>query len=62
MATINVDDLRDYMRDYYGTTMFNGFPATLMDLADVDSVDGYELCELAEREGVDLRKFVVDDD
>lgn len=62
MATINVDDLRDYMRDYYGTAMFNGFPAALMDLADVDSMDGYRLCELAEREGVDLRRFVVDDD
>ena len=60
MATIDVDRLRDYMRDYYGTAVFNGFPAALVDLADVDSMDGYRLCALAEREGIDLRRFVVD--
>ena len=56
MATIDVDRLRDY----YGTAVLNGFPAALVDLADVDSMDGYRLCELAEREGIDLRRFVVD--
>ena len=30
MATIDVDALRDYMEDYYGTAMLNGFaPARL---------------------------------
>lgn len=48
--------------DAYGTAMFNGFPAALMDLADVDSMDGRKLCGLVEREGVDLRRLVVDDD
>lgn len=62
MATIDVDALRDYMEDYYGTAMFNGFPPALMDLADVSSMSPYELCEKAEEEGIDLRRFVVEED
>lgn len=62
MARINVDELRDYMEDYCGTAMMSGFPAALLDLADVDRMDGYELCQKAERMGVDLRRFAVDAD
>lgn len=60
MATIDVDELREYMRDYYGTAMMSGFPAAVLDLADVDSMSGEELCETAEDNGIDLRKFVVE--
>lgn len=60
MATIDVDELREHMRDYYGTAMMGGFPAAIFDLVDVDSMSGEELCELAEDNGVDLRKFAVD--
>ena len=55
MATIDVDKLRDYMRDYYGTAMMGGFPAAILDLADVDSMSGDELCKTAEDSGIDLR-------
>lgn len=57
MATINVDALREYMRDYYGTAMFSGFPVALLDLSDIDSMDPYELCEKAEEMGIDLTRF-----
>ena len=60
MATIDVDKLREYLKDYCGTAMFIGFPAALLDLADIDRMDGYELCRKAEDMGIDLRKFVVD--
>ena len=60
MATIDVDELRDYMEDYCGTAMFNGFPAAMLDLADIEQMDGYELCEKAEEMGIDLRWFAVD--
>lgn len=60
MATIDGDALRDYMEDYYGTAMFNGFAPALGDLADVSSMDLYELCQKAEEEGVDLRRFEVE--
>lgn len=59
MATIDVDALRQHMEDEFGTAMFNGFPAALIDLADVSSMDGRELCEYAESQGVDLREFEV---
>lgn len=59
MATIDVDALRDYMQDYYGTAMMSGMRPALGDLGAVSSMSGEELCQLAEREGVDLRRFVV---
>ncbi|MDO4400980.1 MAG: hypothetical protein Q4D27_08550, partial [Coriobacteriia bacterium] len=60
MATIDVDALREHLRDYYGTAAFKGFAPALLDLADLDRMSGEELCRLAERLGVDLRRFVVD--
>ena len=54
---VDVDRLRDYMEDYYGTAAFNGFPAAIADAWAVERMDGGSLCRLAEREGVDLRRF-----
>ena len=62
MATIDVDALREYMEDYCGTAMFGGFPAAVLDLAEVESMDGYKLCQKAESMGIDLRRFQVDDE
>lgn len=61
MALIDVDALRDHMEDYTGTAMMSGFPAALLDLADIDSMSGEELCEKAEQMGIDLEDFVVND-
>lgn len=59
MALIDVDALRDYLLDYCGTAMFSGFPATLLDVADIERMSGEELCRKAEELGVDLRRFVI---
>ena len=59
MATIDVDELRDYLLDYYGTAMMSGFPAAVLDVADIERASGHELCRIAESMGVDLRKFTV---
>ena len=59
MATIDVDALRDYMLDYCGTAAFGGFPAALLDVADVERASGEELCRKAEEMGIDLRRFIV---
>lgn len=59
MATIDVDALREYLRDYYGAAMMSGLWPAVVDLGAVDSMDGYELCERAEALGIDLRQFVV---
>ncbi|MEC4175554.1 hypothetical protein VIN30_03725 [Adlercreutzia sp. R7] len=59
MATIDVDALREYLRDYYGTAMMSGLWPAVADLGEVDAMGGHELCERAEELGVDLRKFAV---
>ncbi len=59
MATIDIEKLRECMIDCCGTAMFGGFPAAVIDLADIESMDGYRLCEKAESLGIDLRKFEV---
>lgn len=57
--TIDVDALRDYLMDYCGSAMFSGFGAAVLDLAEIEDMDGYELCEKAEELGIDLRRFAV---
>ena len=61
MALIDVDALRDYMMDSCGTAMFSGFPAAFLDVADIESMSGEELCRKAESMGIDLRHFVVEE-
>ena len=61
MAKIDTDELRDYLEDYCGTAAFSGFPAALLDVANIEDMDGYELCEKAENLGIDLGRFTVDD-
>lgn len=60
MAEIDADELRDYLEDYCGTAASSGFPAALLDVADVEGMDGYELCEKAEDLGIDLERFRID--
>lgn len=59
MALIDVDALRAYLLDYCGTAMFSGFPAAVLDVVDIERASGEELCRIAERLGIDLRKFQV---
>ena len=42
MAKIDTDELRDYLEDYCGTAASSGFPAALLDVADIENMDGYE--------------------
>ena len=57
---IDVDELRDYMVDYCGTAAFSDSPAAVLDVVDIERMDGYELCEKAEDLGIDLERFRVD--
>ena len=59
MALIDVDSLRAYLREEYGTAMMGGFPAAMVDLAQIEGMGGEGLCRWAEAAGVDLRRFVV---
>lgn len=59
MALIDIDALRDCLLDCCGTAMFSGFPAALLDVADIERMSAEELCRKAEELGVDLRRFVI---
>lgn len=56
---VDIDALRDYLLDYCGSAMFSGFPAAVLDVIDIEQVGGYELCQIAERLGIELHKFEV---
>ena len=56
---IDVNRLRRDMKDDYGTAMFNGFPIAVMDVGNVERLSDRELVELAQKKGVDLRKYVI---
>ena len=56
---MDVSRLRRDMKDYYGTAMFNGFPMAVMDLSKVERMSDRELIELAQKNGVNLRKYIV---
>ena len=55
MALVDVDSLRAYLLDYCGAAAFSGFPAALLDMADIERASGQELCRIAECLGIDLR-------
>lgn len=57
MATLDVDDLRDYLMDYTGTAAFSGFPAAMLDVMGIQNIDAHELRAQADGLGVDLSEF-----
>lgn len=56
---IDGDALRAYLMEYCGMAAFGGFPAALLDVADIECASGEELCRKAEELGIDLRMFAV---
>ncbi len=58
--TIDVEKLKGDLIDYYGTAAFNGFPAAIVDVTDVQKATLGELVELARRAGFDLNEYEDD--
>lgn len=52
MDELDEEALRERLMDECGTAMFGGFPAALLDVADIESASGDELLKMAERLGV----------
>ena len=48
----NVDHIRDLLKDYYGTAMFNGFPMAIVDLGKVDRMSDEEVIKEAIKIGI----------
>ena len=57
---VDVDQLRENLLDRAGSAAGVGFPAAMLDVVDIEAPQ--ELLARAEREGLDLRDFAVDDD
>lgn len=58
---VDVEALRQHLLDLAGTAMPIGFEAAVLDLVDIESMDGVELCGHAETLGVDLTRFALSD-
>lgn len=59
---VDVDQLREGLLDRAGSAAGVGFPAAMLDVVDIEDESPQELLARAEREGLDLRDFAVDDD
>lgn len=60
MMRINVEKLRkDLMNDSYGTFFGGGFGGALMESFDINNASAEELIRIAQRKGIDLRKYEV---
>jgi hypothetical protein len=54
---IDVSRLRDDLEDYYGTAMFSGMPAAVIELTQAESSSPQELVDMALRAGFDLGRY-----
>ena len=59
---VDVDQLREGLLDLAGSATGVGFPTAMLDVMDIENESPQELLARAEREGLDLRDFAVDDD
>ncbi|MCR5034078.1 MAG: hypothetical protein K6B42_01495 [Clostridia bacterium] len=59
---IDVDKLRDDMlQEDLGAFFGGGFGGALMEAVDVERASDEELVEIAQRQGIDLRRYEVDE-
>lgn len=59
---VDADQLRECLLDRAGSAAGVGFPAAMLDVIDIEDELPQELLARAEREGLDLRDFVVEND
>lgn len=53
----DIERLREDLKDYYGTAMFNGFPMAMMEVDKVSRASDEELLRMAEKNGMDLKRY-----
>lgn len=59
---VDVERLRKSLLDRAGSAAGVGFPAAMLDVVDIEDESPQELLARAEREGLGLRDFAVDDE
>ena len=56
---IDIQRLREDIKDNYGTAMFNGFPMAVMDLAKIDRMSDQEIVHYALKKNIRLEKYSI---
>ena len=60
--TIDIDKLReDFKEESYGAFFVGGFGGTLMEASDIEKASPEKIVEIAQEQGVDLRKYICSD-
>lgn len=58
---IDVDELREDMKqDCFGAFFGGGFGGALMEVSDIESASPEELVRIAQRKGIDLRRYEIE--
>ena len=57
MENIDIEKLRQYIIDYYGTAMINSSPTEMMDLLEVENASNEKLLSLALKNKINLNNF-----
>lgn len=57
MDDIDIEKLRQYIIDYYGTAMINSSPTAMMDLLEVENASNEKVFSLALKNNINLNNF-----
>lgn len=55
---IDYEKLRRDLEDHYGTAMFAGFGAAMMDLSKIENASDNELIEIAKKKKINLCNYM----
>ena len=58
-VTIDVEELRNDLIDYYGTAMQSN-PVAMMDLIKIENASGEEVVRIAMKNGINIEKYIID--
>lgn len=57
MDDIDIEKLRQYLINYYGTAMINSFPTAMTDLLEVENASNEKVLSLALKNNINLNNF-----
>jgi len=55
---IDTEKLREDLKEYFGTAVTDGSPLAMMDLVQVENANTAELLSIANRNGIDISKYM----
>lgn len=54
---IDIEKLRQYLINYYGTAMINSFPTAMTDLLEVENASNEKVLSIALKNNINLNNF-----